>query len=111
MGLMIRCDLLCSFAGALGDFPLSVYLERGVLNHRVKVPVIPDKSWFIGFCPSERHVHGRGWTLASATVDPGAELPFCTRGSISVSAYPLCGRGMDRLFGGRRVCPFKSQTF
>ena len=33
----------------------------------------------------------RGWTLASSTVDRGAKLPFCSRGSISVSAHPSCG--------------------
>ena len=111
LGLMIRYDLLGSFAGALGDLPQFVRLERGVLTYRVKVPVIPDKSWFVGFCPSGRHVRDRGWTMASATtVDHGAELPFCTRGSIWVSAHPACGRDMDRRFGGRRVCPFKLET-
>ena len=34
---MIRCDLLDSFAGALGDLPYFVRLERGVLTHRVKI--------------------------------------------------------------------------
>ena len=33
-------------------------------------------------------MHCRGWTLVSATVDHGAKLYFCTRGSISVSAQP-----------------------
>ena len=36
-------------------------------------------------------MRGRGWTFASAAVDHGAKLSLCTRGSISVSAHPLCG--------------------
>ena len=62
-----------------------------MLTHRIKVPVIPDKSWFVGLCPSGRHMCGRVWSLASDTVDRGAKLSFCTKGSISVSARPLCG--------------------
>ena len=89
--LMIRRELLCPFAKALGDFPLSVHLGRGVLTHITKVPVIPYKLWSVGFCSSGRHMRGRGWTLASATVDHGAKLSFCTRGFISVSSHPSCG--------------------
>ena len=108
---MVRCNLLCSFAESLGDLPQSVRLQRGVLTHRVKASVIPGQPWFVGFCLSETHVRGRGWTLASATVDHGAELAFCTRGFTSVSAHPPCGRDMNRRFGGRGVCPLKYKTF
>ena len=49
--LMVQCDLLCPFPGALCDFPFSVHLKRGVLTHRVEVPSVPDMSWFVGLYP------------------------------------------------------------
>ena len=55
---MVQYDSLCPFVGALCDFPYSVNLKRGVLTHRVEVPSVPDKSWFVGLYP-EREAYAR----------------------------------------------------
>ena len=56
--LMVQCDLIFSFPRALCDFPYCVHLKREVLTHRIEVPSVPDKSWFVGPYP-EWEVYAR----------------------------------------------------
>ena len=76
---MIRCDLLCPFARALDDFPYSVHLKGECLNIELRCRASRISRGSLGSAPSGRYVRGRGWILLSATVNPGAKLPFYTR--------------------------------
>ena len=73
----------------------------GVLTRIIEIPCIPESYGLLGSALSGRHLRGRGWILASATVNHVAELHFCTKSSISVSAHPSyeVGTWLDKSVG------------
>ena len=111
--LLVQCDLLCPFPGALCDFPYSVHLKwGGMFTHRVEVSSVPDKSWLAGLYP-EREADARsGLGLGVRYLDHAARLPFCTKDSISLFIHPSCEAGT--WFGssmGVTSAPFKCGIF